>query len=218
MVRNAGSSPAAGFAATRPQTIVSETAQPPAEKDDTDEDAEDLYARLDELEGWQSYIKDHVIPRVDELETTVEQRDERIQQLEARVQDLERQLQTLDGLADDEATTPQKRAVDLARAMIRQANTRPDGRIAKYYKEVKEDLATLGHDDLYDQQAFNAMEDVADVSGFGLTTVTRNGQQVKAVGLNLAELATNDPVNEINNETGADTTDNTTEPVTQTTP
>jgi TolA-binding protein len=174
-------------------------------------------ARLDQLEGWQNWVQEHLAPRVEELEDELADRESRIDELEARVDDLETQLEMLDGLADDQSSTPQKRAVDLARAMIRQAKTRADGRITKYYKEVKEDLATLGHEDLHDPQAFTAMEDVAEATGFGMTQVNRDGKQVKAVGLNLDELEGDAFVNEIKNGKGADTASETAETTTTTT-
>jgi cob(I)alamin adenosyltransferase len=175
---------------------------------DTPEQAD---ARLDQLEGWQNWVQEHLVPRIDELETELSERETYIEELEARIEDLETQLEMLDGLADDQASTPEKRAIDLARAMIRQAKTRADGRITKYYKEVKEDLATLGHEGLHDPQAFTAMEDVSEATGFGMTKVNRDGKQVKAVGLNLDELEGDAFVNEIKNGKGDGDASETTE-------
>ncbi|MCG1002891.1 MULTISPECIES: hypothetical protein [Halobacterium] len=172
---------------------------------------EDHDARLDAVEGYQSYVKEHVIPRLDELEDALDEKNERINDLEATVASLEHKLETLDGLAEDEQSTPQKRAVDLARAMIRQAEQKPDGRVAKYYKEVKETLATLGHDNVHDPQAYTAMDDVQEATGFGEMTTTREGREVDAVYVNLAELDEEQAVNEIKNEKGAGTAETTSE-------
>lgn len=166
------------------------------------QDVDDLDARLDVLEGWQDMVNNVLMPRVDELEDALEQRNDRIQSLEDRVHDLEAQLEMLDGLADSQASTPQKRAADLARAMVRQAQETADGRVSRYYKEVKQDLATLGHESIHDPQAYSAMDAVAEMTGFGKMTTTRDGQDVEAVYVNLDELDGQQYVNEINNGAG----------------
>lgn len=166
---------------------------------------EEHEARLDSLEGWQDMVSNHVMPRIDDLEEQLDDRDTTIEELQDRIRALEAQLEVLGGLADTQQTTPEKRAVDLAVGMIRRAENRSDRRIALYYKEVKDLLTDYGHEGLHDPQAFGAMEDVADCQGFGEIQVQRDGRTVKAVGVNLDELPGDNPVNEIKNEVGAGT-------------
>lgn len=203
-----------GHRASRPTECMSESEAPSGPND---ADLDTIRARLDVLEGWQDHVQDHVLPRIDDLEAQLAEKDDHIRTLENRVMELEAQLEMLDGLAEDQQSTPTKRAVDLARAMVRQAGQSSDGRVARYYKEVKQDLATLGHDDIHDPQAYQAMEDVAGIDGFGTMTVIRDDRDVEAVYVNLGELDRDGFVNEINNGEDRAATDSSHDSATTTT-
>lgn len=166
-------------------------------------DVNELAARLDDVQAYQeNIVRGHITDRLDDLEATINERDDHIDQLESRIDTLEQKLETLAGLAEDETGTPQKRAVDLAVAMVRQARNRADGRVALTYKDVKDTLASMGHESLHDPQLYTAMDDVAVADGFSETNVTRDGTTMQAVAANIEDIAGEEFVNEIKNENG----------------
>lgn len=147
---------------------------------------ESLVARLDDLEAlFDQYIRDYL----------EEQVSQQLTEHEERIDELERQLESIAGLADGETSNREKRAVDVAMSLVRQARNRVDAdQYAMWWKDVQDTLATLGHGpDVHKPWCFDAMEDVACADGFGMTTVQNpDNREVKAVKVNLAELPAED--------------------------
>jgi len=176
----------------------------PEQDDRDDERLEDLEERMAVLEGFQeNIVKQQMMSRLDDLEQAVARIDEleqENQQLRAMVQDLKGQLETVSDLAEDQQTTPEKRAADVRSALIRRAKARADGenRAAMHYQDVMDALADLGHGSLHKPQAFDAMEDAAEGEGFSMGTKAKNGNQVKAVRVDLDALPAHVASNEIN--------------------
>lgn len=173
----------------------------PLQVTDDDNESEDLLdtleehaARLDNVEGYQEFIKNFVKPKLSELE---ELRDEQ-ERYDQRLSALEEKFDTLAGLGEGDKSTPQKRALDLRQVMIRRAEGRADGRVALYYQEVLDALRDVGHESLHKPQAYTAMEDAADATGFKEVKITRNGKRVDGVALNLDALPAHARSNEIN--------------------
>lgn len=143
---------------------------------------ESLVARMDDIEAlFQQYIRDYL----------EEQVSSRLAEHEDRIAELERQLESVAGLSDGEQSSPEKRAVDLAMALIRRAQSRADSdRHAMWWREVQDALADLGHGPpVHKPWCFDAMEDVARAEGFGEVTITNpDGREVRAVRVRLSEL------------------------------
>lgn len=143
---------------------------------------EDLAVRVDHLEAlFEQYVRGYL-----EEEVT-----DRLAEHAERIDDLEQQLASVVGLAEGQQTSPEKRAVDLAMALIRRAEARTDAdRAAMWWREVQDALADLGHGPpVHKPWCFNAMEDVARADGFGMIeTSNPDGRTVKAVRVRLAEL------------------------------
>lgn len=160
----------------------------------TDEDRlGDFEQRLDALETSQARTISQLIkPALDELrEARDDARQERVE-LRERINALQQQLDAVYGLADDERSTPAKRAADLRTALIRRAqhSTGPSaGRASMYYKEVQECFADLGHETVHRPECMRAMEDAAHADGFSMGTKTsEHGNEVKAVRVDTESL------------------------------
>lgn len=180
----------------------------PVQITDDDIESEDLLdtldeyeARLDNVEGYQEFIKSFVKPKLEELEELRERQDEYDQRLTA----MENTLETLAGIGESQESTPQKRAMDLRQLMIRRAEGRPDGRVALYYREVMDALRDVGHEGLHKPQAYTAMEDAVDAPGFKNVEITRNGSRVDGIAVNLDALPAHARSNEINTSTSSGT-------------
>lgn len=138
--------------------------------------------------------------RLDQLEEDNQNLREENEALREELEALRGELDVLDGLADDEKSTPQKRAADLRRALRRRAKDRDQGKLAIHYKAAWDILRDLGHEGLHAPQIYAAMEDAAEADGFQEREVSKDGKQVRGIAVNLDELPFNAPVNEINNE------------------
>lgn len=176
---------------------------------------EDVTERLNDLEQQITAVADtqqairesSIKPRLEKLqEDSDDARSERaelqeeIRDLRATVAELRSTLEAIAGLADDEASNPDKRAADLAHTLIRRARSR-DGTAAMYYQEVQDSLETLGHGDLKPPQLYDAMEHVAALHGFSETkTTSAEGNRVDAVAVNLDELTAAEGVKEIKSQ------------------
>jgi hypothetical protein len=178
------------------------------------ERCEDLEKRVDALETSQARtISEFVKPALDELrEDRDDARDERVE-LRERLDALQQQLDAVYGLADDERSTPAKRAADLRLALIRRAqnSTGPNaGRASMYYREVQECFADLGHETVHRPECMRAMEDAAHADGFEIATKTSDhGNEVKAIRVDTDALprgiACSDPTTRPTPGTGRDT-------------
>ncbi|MDZ7701840.1 MAG: hypothetical protein U5J98_07075 [Halobacteriales archaeon] len=139
-------------------------------------------ARVDDLEAlFKQYVRGYLEDEV----------ADRLADHEERIAELEQQLESVVGLADGEQSSPDKRATDLAMALIRRAKNRTDeDRYAMWWQDVRDSLADLGHGPpVHKQWCFDAMEDVARADGFGEVKIKNpDGRQVKAVRVRLAEL------------------------------
>ena len=146
----------------------------------------DLEERVDALETSQARtISQFVKPALDELrDARDDARQERVE-LRERLNALQQQLDAVYGLADDERSTPAKRAADLRLALIRRAqnSTGPSaGRASMYYKEVQECFADLGHETVHRPECMRAIEDASNADGFSVGTKTsEHGNEVKAI-------------------------------------
>lgn len=185
------------------------SSEPQLQAPDDDTTSEDLLdtleeheARLDNIEGYQEFIKEFVKPKLDELTTLREQQSAYEQRLDA----LEEKFELISGVDEDTQSTPQKRAMDLRQIMVRRAEGRNDGRVALYYQEVLDALRDVGHEGLHKPQAYTAIEDAAAAEGFKEVKVQRtiNNQRrsVDAIALNLDALPTHSASNEINTGEG----------------
>lgn len=145
-------------------------------------DHESIGVRMDHLEAKQEqYVEGF-------LEGEVRRR---LEDLEDQVAELQSELESVAGVSDGEPSTKEKRAIDLAMALIRRARNRADeDRYAMWKDDVKDALLDLGHGpDIHKPWIYDAMEAVATAPGFGWTTITNpDGREVKAVKVNLAEL------------------------------
>ena len=178
------------------------------------ERCEGLKERVDALEISQARtISDFVKPALGELR---EDRDDARQQrveLRERLDALQQQIDAVYGLADDERSTPAKRAADLRLALIRRArnSTGPSaGRASMYYREVQECFADLGHETVHRPECMRAMEDAAHADGFSIGTKTSDhGNEVKAIRVDTDALprgiACSDPTTRPTPGTGRDT-------------
>ena len=139
--------------------------------------------------------------RIDELEATVDE-------LVAENQQLQGELESLTGLADDQASTPEKRAADLRQKLINVAKARDNGFVSWSYSDVKDQLESDGHGTVYPAQAYQAMKDAADsdedantshAAGFGYV---KNNDDDWTIRVSLDALPAYVGVNEINNAEG----------------
>jgi hypothetical protein len=163
----------------------------------------DFEQRLDALETSQARTISQLIkPALDELrEDRDDARQERVE-LREQVRSLQQQVNAVYGLADDERSTPAKRAADLRMALIRRANsqTGPNGgRSSMHYKEVQDCFADIGHETVHAPECYDAMDEAALADGFSLGTKAKNGEQIKAIRVDTealpAGVAISDPTN-----------------------
>lgn len=167
----------------------------------TDDDGRDenLHARVDVLEAKMDWVDDHVIPRLDDIESRLDDHD----QLEAEVADLRAELETLHKVDEGAASTPEKRRKALQKAMLNQFNAREEA-VALDYNDVITALEQQGHGEVYAAQAYDAMEDAGDYPGFSAGEIVKNGETVSGIKLVPSEVPTSltpeEAVNEINND------------------
>ena len=178
--------------------------------DDVEERLDQLEERIESVSETQKAVREtSVKPRLQQLKADSDDaREERaelqaeIQDLRATVAQLQTKLEAVAGLADDEASNPEKRAADLRQALIRHARDR-DGTATMYWREVKDTLQTLGHSDLKRPQIYTAIEDAATTDGFEKTkTTSDHGNRVTAIRVDIDELTAESACNEINTRNG----------------
>lgn len=176
--------------------------------DDTDlqDRVDELEERIEAVDETQRAVRESSIkPRLEDLKgRSDDAQDERaelqaeVEDLRATVAELTATVDALAGLADDQVTTPEKRVADLRQSLIRRARDRDADEARMYWKEVQETFQTLGHGELEPPVCYTAMDDAAEQDGFSLTkTTSREGNRVKAVAVDLAELTDSAAVNQI---------------------
>jgi len=168
--------------------------------DDRVEELEEDIQFVDEKVN--SRIDQTVMPRLDALESQSDDaRDERaelfqlVESLQETVAELDQRLQDMAGLAEGQASNPDKRLSDLRQAMVRRAKARDDNdadeyaKVALWWKEVQNLFADLGHGEISKPDCYKAISDLEDYPGFSTGKKTNdNGNRVKAIRLDLAEL------------------------------
>lgn len=152
--------------------------------------AQDILVRFNKL---RDYTKSFLAGRVDDNEAAIDELRERVADLEATVDEQQTRLDNISGLAEDERSTPAKRAMDLQDAMIKAAQQSSAEKGVTWWKgDIENALATLGHENLHKPDYYDAMADVAEYQGFEETTktVTKDGRtwDAKAVRVTLADL------------------------------
>lgn len=171
-------------------------------RDELAEQVEELESTVEDLKAFQEWYMNHQKPRVDELQDELQTEREARQAAEQTVSDMQARLEAIVGVGEDEQSTPDKRIADLREALIRQAqsNTNRD-EASMHHAEVGDLFATLGHtgknDKVYNQWRHDAMEDAAEAEGFRLGTKQKDGQEVKAVIVDLDALPAHSTSNEI---------------------
>lgn len=142
--------------------------------------SEVLGPRLDELAAARDDAHDHRA----ELAATLEAVRERVRELEA-------ELASLTGLADDETSTPKKRALDLRQGLIQEARATADATVAAmHWEDVKRFFARNGHGDISKPDCYKAMrwaagedETIQDSPAFWTEEekLRKNGRDVRAI-------------------------------------
>jgi cell division septum initiation protein DivIVA len=177
---------------------------------------DEIQSLRDEIETYREHnIKPRFASINDELETATSQRrdlEEQMASLQSQVNRLEGKVESLMGVSEPSATNPEKRCQDVRNALMRRAEARSDdgaGRAAVSYQDVQDMLADAGHGEVKRPECYKAMKDAAGADGFTMTKKTsRHGNQVKAVSVNLADLAADSGCsNPTTRDTGSAATD-----------
>lgn len=156
-----------------------------------------------ELQKVSAKLEQVVKGQQDQISTRVTELEHRVNDLERDNQNLRGTLDALMGVADDEASTPEKRVQDIKHLLINKAQSRaakrPEnpGTIQWRYGEVLDRLEELGHGELYPQQAYRVMEDLGAHDGFGHMH-NDSGDQVIRVSIPILE--NHGVVNSVNND------------------
>lgn len=185
------------------------------EVEDLREEVSQLRKIVNDVDDWRDFFTDTRLPMT---EGKVEDATDRVDELEAQVNELNQRMESFIGLAEDERSTPAKRAADLRDAMIRASENSSSisGGVKWWKDEVAEHLATIGHEGLHKPDLYDAMEDAATADGFAMTTkhVRTNGRQmkVKAIRLDPDDLPTSEGSREITTPEEGRTASDTVEP------
>jgi len=162
-----------------------------------DESADDHSGPVANMQSAMQAFKGYVRNQLDEMRVEVNQNSEEIEALRAQVDQLDAKYESLAGLADGENSTKAKRAADLRQALIRAAESADDGTKGRkwWWREVRDNLATLGHGGFSKPTYHDAMEHAAKAEGFDMDTKivqTQPGreQEVKAIRVTLDDLPT----------------------------
>lgn len=152
-----------------------------------------------QLRDVEDFAKSFLRSRLEALREDHDELEARVDDLEDEVERLRAWRENVTGVADDQESTPDKRALDLREAMIRQARqTSADG-ATWWWQQVQENLISLGHGGFKKPTYYAAMEDAAEADGFDITTKTVTIPQgdrtvtkdVKAVRVKLEKLPAN---------------------------
>lgn len=183
----------------------------------------------EEFEEFREYLMaeylgskfNEIVARLDDLELTQSRHDDELAALRDRIDTLEQQLDLQVGVEDATASTPEKRARDLRKTMIREARDRQDqfnGRLALWWQQVQGRLSTLGHGQTSKPDCYKAMHWAAgeqydgrcplkDIDGFEMAKTTNaDGRNVTAIRVKLdalpPEVASRSPTTRKTQSTG----------------
>jgi chromosome segregation ATPase len=195
-------------------------AEETGEQDENNTTVADLQEQLESLEQDYRSTMDHVIEPLkdardeaqaerDALADEVARLEDALQRTQARVDSLEDQLENIIGISEDEKTTHKKRVTDIRLALKRQAEGRSGngaGKAAMDRLDIADRLYELNHgSDWADAQLIRIIEDAAQETGYSMTEdyINRNGNEVKAVRVNLAALAESTAANDVSSSGAA---------------
>ncbi len=165
----------------------------------------DLEVRQDNLEA---KIEQAVTKRLERHEDELGELRERVADLEAENNALRTELDSLVGLADDQQSTPEKRAADLRQKLQNVARNRDSGMVSWTYRDVRDHLEAVGHENIYAAQAYRAMKDAAEYDEDTNTShadgyaYIKNDDDEWTVRVNTSALPAHAVVNENNNAAG----------------
>ncbi|MFP8891878.1 hypothetical protein ACLI4U_19210 (plasmid) [Natrialbaceae archaeon A-CW2] len=168
--------------------------------DDTDiDEIAQLRRRINAVDD---YAKQYITGQIEARDDRIEELEDRVNRLEGIVLEVQEAVEGVTGLAKSEKATPEKRAADIRTVLIRRAHGRDAKGAQMWWREVRDALLDLGHDDLQDKDkakplVHNAMERAVEADGFDMTTkhaeVRKNlKREVKAVRVKLEELPVQD--------------------------
>lgn len=174
--------------------------------------------RIKELEGKVSELYDHlknVSDRLNDVEDENTELTQTVADQEARINDLEHQLETVADLGEKAQSTPESRARDVRLMLQNQAKAKYEadndepGTVQWTYDQVRDNLEAHGHGKVHDWQAYDAMEDAAEVDGFARV---KNSSGNKVIRASWEKITAHGAVMENNNgkgvSPGAATTNN----------
>jgi len=162
---------------------------------DLDEALADQQAEFQQ--AMRSYRQQVIQPRIEDLETTVEQQAERIDELEDRLNCVVS--------PEDEEDSPHETRVHAVREMLRRRSaTRDHGTVAMTYSDVQDRLAENGHGDVHPQQAYRVMEDAGEQDGYAYT---KNSSGQKVLRFSRDAVNGSPAVHNVNNAEGEAATD-----------
>ncbi len=169
------------------------------------DDLRDLEVRQDNLEA---KIEQAVMKRLERHEEELDSLRETVATLKTENQELRSDLDSLVGLADDQESTPQKRAADLRHKLQNVARNRDSGMVSWTYREVRDQLEGVGHENIYAAQAYDAMKDAAEYDEDTNTSHADGFAYIKnddgqwTIRVNMNALPAHAAVNENNNAAG----------------
>lgn len=185
------------------------TDEPPS-RDELAADIEDLRERNTRTAKQIREATQPLREAKEEAEAERDQLAQRVAKLESIVTDLQQQVDSFIGLAEDEQTTHKKRVTDIRNALKRRAQARSGdgaGKAAMDRIEIQNTLNDLGHEgEFADAQLIRIIDHGAREPGFDVVEdyVNENGNEVKALRVNLGKLAVSAPTNDVSSvETAA---------------
>jgi hypothetical protein len=175
-----------------------------------EQDQQSLRMKLRDVED---FAKKFLRNRIESLREDHDELEARVDELEAEIEQLRAWRENVTGVADDRDSDPQKRVIDLREAMIRTARQSDRDGVTWWWKQVRDNLTTLGHEGFSKTTYHDTMTAAADADGFSLTEKTvaidrgnrTANEDVKAVRVNLAKLPANDAQavrNQVSNDGG----------------
>lgn len=186
-----------GTAGSGPTTNGERVSETGDDDQGVEEQMADLEAMIEDLEQTQKVIRETTIkPRIESLQEELnDARGERqslreeLDETREVVAELRTELEAIAGLADDQATNPEKRLSDLRHVLIRRAKAN-DHEVSKmYWQEVQDAFADLGHGEIARPMCYDAMEQLAEQQGFSESKKTSaSGNRVKCVKVELGSL------------------------------
>ena len=164
---------------------------------ESEHDQQPLRMKLRDVED---FAKQFLRNRLVALREDHDDLEARVDELEAEIEQLRAWRENVTGVADDRDSDPQKRVIDLREAMIRAARQSNQDGVTWWWKQVRENLTTLGHDGFSKTTYYDTMQAAADAEGFSITEKTvavdrgnhTANEDVTAVRVNLSKLPASD--------------------------